>query len=96
MLASRYWWRGGYCNCDLEEDNISSVGGREREEDRNQTAGSLRGAKEMVNVNDFAEEFGSKRKLRNPVILLQEGQLFLFKREKASECSQAKGKRPWR
>ena len=51
--------------------------GREREEDRKQTAGSLRGAKEMVNVNDFAEEFGSKRKLRNPVILLQEGQLFL-------------------
>ena len=31
----------------------------------------------MVCVDDFAEEFGSKRKLRNPVILLQKGQLFL-------------------
>ena len=41
----------------------------------------LRGAKEMVSVNDSAEEFGSKRKLRNPVILLQKGQLFLLKRK---------------
>lgn len=58
---------------DLEEDK-SSVGirGRRWEPD----CGKLKGAKEPVGVDDFAEESGSERKLRNSVVKQEEGQRF--------------------
>lgn len=39
--------------------------------------GKLKGAKEPVGVDDFAEESGSERKLRNSVVKQEEGQRFL-------------------